>query len=248
MRAAMAQRCFNPAGGRLSSLSMLRIPWETSWAALQPLVLQHEAVPWAGGTVAPPNPPGSLFPGAQPQSGPPSSSHAASLGWGLPPCGGRCGTGVAGGMCGGRGVQAASLQDTHPIFGRAGCVLGWKIFPKSCLGQGGKHRRCLKQSVPVCVWCGGCVCVCCLLARCKSCLWLKRCFVWIYRAMLMAGSPAPSPRTVFKDFPLQLRLANSCHWCSVRPHQPGSAPRSTRPCWKQEALAPGKLFKPNSKQ
>lgn len=159
MRAAMAQRCFNPAGGRLSSLSMLRIPWETSRAALQPLVLQHEAVPWAGGTVAPPNPPGSLFPGAQPQSGPPSSSHAASLGWGLPPCGGRCGTGVAGGMCGGRGVQAASLQDTHPIFGRAGCVLGWKIFPKSCLGQGGKHRRCLKQSVPVCVWCGGCVCV-----------------------------------------------------------------------------------------
>lgn len=65
MRAATAQSCFNPAGGRLSSLSRLRIPWETSWAALQPLVLQR--VPWA-----PPKPPW-VCPGAQPQSGPPAA-------------------------------------------------------------------------------------------------------------------------------------------------------------------------------
>lgn len=83
----MAQRCFNPAAGRMSSLSRLRIPWETSWAALQPLVLQREAVPWAGGTMVPPNAPGSLSLELSPSRDPPSSSlhwggvGAASL-WG----------------------------------------------------------------------------------------------------------------------------------------------------------------------
>nr|XP_041575624.1 proline-rich receptor-like protein kinase PERK9 isoform X1 [Taeniopygia guttata] len=68
----------------------------------------------------------------------------------------------------------------------------------------------------------------------KLVLWLQRCFVWIYRVMLVAGGPAPSPWMVFKDFPLQLSPASS-----VCPQQPGSAPRSARPCWEREALPPG---------
>lgn len=57
--------------------------------------------------------------------------------------------------------------------------------------------------MPVCLY----LCVCCLLARCKSAFGFSN-VVWIYRVMLVAGSPAPSPRTVFKDFPLQLRPSN----------------------------------------
>lgn len=245
MRAAMAQRRFNPAGGRLSSLSMLRILWETSWAALQPLVLQHEAVPWAGGTVVPPNPPGSLSLELSPSRD--LSAAPTRLHWG-----GGClpvGAGVAQGwqvVCVGDEGSKRLLSRTHTLF--------WEELDACWAGKycqralwGGEGSTGVASSSVVCVVCVGGR-VCCLLARCKSCLWLQRCFVWIYRAMLVAGSPAPSPWTVFKVFPLQLRPASSCHWCSVCPHQPGSAPRSTRPCGKQEALAPGKLFKPNSKQ
>nr|XP_041575625.1 vegetative cell wall protein gp1-like isoform X2 [Taeniopygia guttata] len=72
------------------------------------------------------------------------------------------------------------------------------------------------------------------LEELQQVLWLQRCFVWIYRVMLVAGGPAPSPWMVFKDFPLQLSPASS-----VCPQQPGSAPRSARPCWEREALPPG---------
>lgn len=160
MRAAMAQRCFNPAGGRLSSLSMLRIPWETSWAALQPLVLQHEAVPWAGGTVAPPNPPGSLFPGAQPQSGPPSSSHAASLGVGAASLWGQ--VWHRGGrwyVWGTRGPSSFSPGHT-PYFWKSWMRAGLENIPKELSGAG-REAQALPQTVGtrVCVVWGVCVCV-----------------------------------------------------------------------------------------
>lgn len=237
MRAATAQRCFNPAGGRLSSLSRLRAPRKPPGQPLSPLSCSMRLSPGFGGFS---KPPWVSVPGAQPQSGPPSSSHAGSLGCRLPPCG----AGVAQGWqvaCGGKeGFKQLSPGHT-PYFGKSWMRAN---IPKELSGAG-RGAQALPQAVCVCV---GCVCVHCLPARCKSCLWLQRCFVWIYRAMLVAGSPAPSPWTLFKDFPFQLRPASSCHRCSVCPHRPGSAPRSASPCWKQEALAPGKLFKLNSKQ
>ncbi|KAM9522129.1 uncharacterized protein ACIB01_015954 [Guaruba guarouba] len=48
--------------------------------------------------------------------------------------------------------------------------------------------------------------------------------VRIYRAMLMAGSPAPSLRMLFKDFPLQLRPSSSLHWWDARRASASPAP------------------------
>lgn len=236
MRAATAQRCFNPAGGRLSSLSRLRAPCKPPGQPLSPLSCSMRLSPGFGGFS---KPPWVAVPGAQPQSGPRSSSHVGSLGCRLPPCG----AGVAQGWqvaCGGKERFKQLLSWAHTLF--------WEELDACKYSQGalwGGEGSTGVASSRVCV-CG--VCVHCLPARCKSCLWLQRCFVWIYRAMLVAGSPAPSPWTLFKDFPFQLRPASSCHRCSMCPHRPGSAPRSASPCWKQEALAPGKLFKLNSKQ
>lgn len=173
----MAQRCLNPAERRLSSLSRLRIPWETSWAALQPLVLQREAVPWAGGTTVPPTPPWVSVPGAQPQPGPPSTSRETSLGWG--------GVGAASlwGQVWHREGQVGCVRDEGfqrfspghtPYFGKSWMRAGLPNIPKELSGAG-RGAQALPQAV--CVMSVGCVH--CLPARCTSCLWLQRCFVWI---------------------------------------------------------------------
>lgn len=47
MRAAMAQLCVNPFGGRLVSLLMPRSPWETSWGG--PEIPLHTPPPVARG-------------------------------------------------------------------------------------------------------------------------------------------------------------------------------------------------------
>lgn len=154
MRAAKAQLCFNPAGGRLSSLSTLRIPPETSRAALQPLVLQQEAVPWAGGTAAPPNPPGSL-------SQELSSSRDLPCGFaglGLPPCG----ASVAQGwhiVCVGDEGPTQLLRRAPTLFWEElGACWAGKYSPRAVRGgEGSRSSRGVR----------------------KSRLWLRRCFVWI---------------------------------------------------------------------
>ena len=157
MRAVKAQPCVNPVRGRLISLLMLRSPWETSLGGtLQPpctlLLLQPGAVPWVGGNRGAGGllrTPLSLCPRG---SAPVGTPQQLPCGWGLPPCSRSRGTGV-GRLCvrgaGGPGVRAASLQDTQPVSGRAGCVPGQQTVAKVSLWRGSKHSRWLEQSVPV---------------------------------------------------------------------------------------------------
>lgn len=159
MRAAMAQRRFNPARGRLSSLSMLRILWDTSWAALQPLVLQHEAVPWAGGTVVPPNPPGSLSLELSPSRDLPAAPMRLHWGGGCLPVG----AGVAQGwqvVCVGDEGSKRLLSRTHTLF--------WEELDACWAGKysqralwGGEGSTGVASSSVVCVVC---VCGACVLS------------------------------------------------------------------------------------
>lgn len=149
MRAATAQRCFNPAGGRLSSLSRLRAPCKPPGQPLSPLSCSMRLSPGFGGFS---KPPWVAVPGAQPQSGPRSSSHVGSLGCRLPPCG----AGVAQGWqvaCGGKERFKQLLSWAHTLF--------WEELDACKYSQGalwGGEGSTGVASSRVCV-CGGCVCI-----------------------------------------------------------------------------------------
>lgn len=240
MRTAMAQPCVNPAAGKLGSFSMPRSPWETSRGG--PCGPSTRS-PFCSTGLSPgqvaqqgcSDPPWVSVPGAQPQLGSPSSSRAVLQGWGA--ASPQQHTRRRGGklcVCWGPGVQVASLQDTHPILGRVGCVPGQQTVPKGSLGWGGKRSRQLEQSAPVCV------CVCCLPARCKSCLWLRRCCVDL-PGDAHGRQPSSFPTGSFQGLPftaetVQLIPPVGCLTC---PHRPGSAPA---PLGRSGSRCPGDCF------
>lgn len=143
MRAATAQPCFNPAGGRLSSLSRLRAPCKPPGQPLSPLSCSMRLSPGFGGFS---KPPWVAVPGAQPQSGPRSSSHVGSLGCRLPPCG----AGVAQGWqvaCGGKERFKQLLSWAHTLF--------WEELDACKYSQGalwGGEGSTGVASSRVCVW------------------------------------------------------------------------------------------------
>lgn len=171
MRAAMAQPCVNPAGGRLGSLLMLRNPREICCGG--PTAPLHAPPPAtrgcalgrrhnrAGGC--------SELPwvsvlGAEPQLGP--SSSFAGVGWqtrhrggGWCVLGARAPSGFSPGHFGKSGVHAGLANGAEGL-----CGVGREAQPSA----GAVSTR-----VCVCVRLCVCVCECCLPARCKSFLWLR---------------------------------------------------------------------------
>lgn len=142
MRTAMAQRCFNPAGGRLTSLSRLRISCKPPGQPLSPLSCSMRLSPGFGAFS---KSPWVSVSGAQPQSGPPSTSHMASLGWRLLPCG----AGVAQGWqveCVGNEGSSSFSPGHTPCFGKSWMRAN---IPKELSGAG-RGAQALPQAV--CVW------------------------------------------------------------------------------------------------
>lgn len=244
MRTAMAQPCVNPAAGRLGSFSMPRTPWETSWGG--PTAPPHAPPSAARGCPlgrwpkgAAPTLPGFLFPELSRSWDPPAAPVRLCRGWGA--ASPQQHTRRRGGklrVCWGPGVQVASLQDTHPILGRVGCVPGQQTVPKGSLGRrGGSTAVSLSSRYPcVCV----CVSVCCLPARCKSCLWLRRCCVDL-PGDAHGRQPSSFPTGGFQGLPftaetVQLIPPVGCLTC---PHRPGSAPA---PLGRSGSRCPGDCF------
>lgn len=144
---------------------------------------------------------------------------------------------------GGQGVQVASLQGTHPLLGRAGCVLGWQIFPKELSGAG-RGAQALPQAAGtrVCVWC---VCGLCALSpgQVQILPLAAGMFGVDFPGDARGRQPSSFPTDGFQGLPFPAETGQLGPLVLGVPAPAGLGSPLHFPRWKQEALAPGKLFK-----
>lgn len=209
MRTAMAQPCVNPAAGRPGSFSMPGKPPGGNPAApphAPPSAAQGCPLGrWPNG--AAPTLPGFLFPELSRSWDPPAAPVRFCRGGGLPPRSSIQGAGAVSCVrAGGQGCKWLLSRIHTPFWEELDACRASERCQRALWDGEGSAAVSLSSRHP-CV----CVCVCVVSQPGANPAFGCDDVVWIYRAMLMAGSPVPSPRAVFKDFPLQLRPSNSFH-------------------------------------